>query len=596
MSAIIAATCAAALAGALVGLGEALFITVNSSAAKEYWLFLFGASSYAVVSGLIGLGVAIVVQLLSRARAKSTTVVMLSVLGAVFLPVFAVARYHVIQRIFREDLVMTSATGIVTHVALLLAALAIAGGIGWLLSRLFRTAGLAGTLALLALILGGSWLAGKATAAPADQQVVRRARGGANKPNLILIVVDTLRADAIEPFGPPAGTTPAFASLARDGVAFTRTYAQASWTRPSIASILTSQYPTAHGAVQKMDFLPERAVTLAEVLKSEGYWTAGFANNINVAPVFNFQQGFDEYVYLEPSFYFGATESGTKLAIYKGLRVFRERAFGSTMYFPNYYQDAEVVNRRVMDWLGQKPPEPFFLFMHYMEPHDPYFEIPYNGRGVARVLTPNPPADQADELHQLYRDKVRFLDGHFDTLLKTLRQDGLYDRSVIAVTADHGEEFQEHGGWWHGTTLYDEALHVPFILKPAQGGVRGQTRTDVVRSVDIAPAMVAAAGLKMPPTFAGHDVMTGPTNMPLYAEEDLEGNQLTSIRMDRWKLITANPGNPRGLATIELYDVEADPKEKKNLAGTERDKVAELMAELQRIRAGLTRPQPRVGG
>src|SRR5262249_49774141 len=150
-----------------------------------------------------------------------------------------------------------------------------------------------------------------------------------NKPNLILVVVDTLRSDAIEPFGPPAGTTPAFASLAHDGVAFARTYSQASWTRPSIASILTSEYPSMHGAIQKMDFLPDRVLTLAEVLKAEGYWTAGFANNINVAPVFNFQQGFDEYVYLEPSFYFGATESGTKLAIYKGLRVFRERAFGS---------------------------------------------------------------------------------------------------------------------------------------------------------------------------------------------------------------------------------------------------------------------------
>jgi arylsulfatase A-like enzyme len=332
------------------------------------------------------------------------------------------------------------------------------------------------------------------------------------------------------------------------------------------------------------------------VLKAEGYWTAGFANNINVAPVFNFQQGFDEYVYLEPSFYFGATESGTKLTIYKGLRVFRERVFGSTMYFPNYYQDAEVVNRRVAEWLDQKPPEPFFLFVHYMEPHDPYFEIPYNGRGVARVLTPNPPAERAAELHELYRRKVTFLDEHFKTLLSALRSSGLYDRSVIAVTADHGEEFQDHGGWWHGTTLYDEQLHVPFILKPTRGGAGGQIRTDVVRSIDIAPAMLGAAGVKTPPSFAGHDVMTGPINEPLYAEEDLEGNQLTSIRIDRWKLITANPGNPRGLATIELYDVEADPKEKNNLAGSEKDKVAELMAELQRIRAGVTRPQPRVGG
>lgn len=595
MGAVIAATFAAALAGALVGVGEALFVTTTSAAAKEYWLFLFGAASYAVVSSLIGFGVAAVVQLLSRGRAKGTTLVTLAVIAAVALPVFAVTRYHVIQRVFREDLVMASATGIVTHVALLVVALAIAGGVAWGLGRLYRAAGSVATLALLVLVLGGAWVVGRATAAPTDQTVARRA-GTGNKPNLILVVVDTLRADAIEPFGAPAGTTPAFAALARDGVAFAHTYSQASWTRPSIATILTSQYPSVHGAVQKMDFLPDRVITLAEVLKAEGYWTAGFANNINVAPVFNFQQGFDEYVYLEPSFYFGATESGTKLAIYKGLRVFRERAFGSTMYFPNYYQDAEVVNRHVTDWLGQKAPEPFFLFVHYMEPHDPYFEIPYNGRGVARVLTPNPPAERATELHNLYRDKVHFLDTHLDSMLKSLKRSGLYDRSAIVVTADHGEEFQEHGGWWHGTTLYDEVVHVPFILKPVRGGPTGQMRTDAVRSIDVGPALLGAAGIRTPPSFTGHDVLSGPHNEAAYAEEDLEGNQLNSIRSGHWKLITANPGNPRGLGTIELYDIEADPNEKKNLDGTEKDKVAELMAELQRIRAGLTKQPPRIGG
>src|SRR6185295_8017030 len=119
---------------------------------------------------------------------------------------------------------------------------------------------------------------------------------------------------------------------------------------------------------------------------AQGYWTAAFTTNINVAPVFNFQQGFDEFRYLEPSFYFGASDSATKLAIYKTLRMVRERFFSSRMYFQNYYQDAEVVGTHVNEWFDSSPPEPFFLFIHYMDPHDPYFEMPYNGKGVARVM------------------------------------------------------------------------------------------------------------------------------------------------------------------------------------------------------------------
>ena len=178
--------------------------------------------------------------------------------------------------------------------------------------------------------------------------------------------------------------------LARDGVVFEHTYSQASWTRPSIATILTAEYPSVHGTEHKMDFLSDRVDTIAEVLKAQGYWTAAFTTNINVAPIFNFQQGFDEFRYLEPSFYFGATDSATKLAIYKGLRVAREKVSRARCGCENYYQDAGRRRQHVEAWLGEQPPEPFFLFVHYMDPHDPYFEIPYNGHGVARVIDPRP--------------------------------------------------------------------------------------------------------------------------------------------------------------------------------------------------------------
>jgi arylsulfatase A-like enzyme len=484
---------------------------------------------------------------------------------------------------------------VVTHILLVLGALVVGLGLAFAVGRLVRTVGSAAIVALLGLLCAVSYAIGY-FGTVAEVPVTRRLQpAAAGKPNIILIVVDTLRADSVEPFGPTPGTTPAFARFAADGVAFTRAYAQSSWTRPSIASILTAQYPSAHGAVHKMDFLPDRAHTMAEALRPAGYWTAAFVNNINVAPVFNFQQGFDEFVYLEPSFYFGATESATKLAIYKGLRVARERLFAHRMYFYNYYQDAEVVNTRVKAWLAEKPPEPFFLLMHYMEPHDPYFEHPYNGKGVARVLTPNPAPERADELRGLYAGAVRYLDEHLGGLFDHLRQSGVYDRSTIVMTADHGEEFQDHGGWWHGTTLYEEGIHVPLVIKRPSEPLRGQRRNDAVRSVDIAPTLMAASGLPAPPSFMGRDLFTGTVTGPLVAEEDLEGNQLASIYVDGWKLITANAGNPRGLATEELYNLDADPKERRNLAGEAKEKVAQLRGELQRMLAEIALPGPRLG-
>jgi arylsulfatase len=319
-------------------------------------------------------------------------------------------------------------------------------------------------------------------------------------------------------------------------------------------------------------------------MKAQGYWTAAFTTNINVAPIFNFQQGFDEFHYLEPSFYFGATDSATRLAVYKGLRAAREK-ISDKMWVQNFYQDAAVVDRNVEAWVASRPPQPFFLFIHYMDPHDPYFEIPYNGRAVARVSTPEPAPSRADELHDLYRQDVRYLDGYLQQLVNQLKQSGLYDRSIIAVTADHGEEFHEHGGWWHGTALYDEQVHVPLIIKRAQEPEPGRHRTDIARSVDIGPTLVAAAGLRVPEPFQGIDLFTGTVNEPVLAEEDLEGNQLTSIRSGEWKLITANRDNPRGLPPVELFDLGGDPSEGHNLAGRDTERVNELLAQIDQLRA-----------
>jgi arylsulfatase len=583
---LLAGLFAGALGGALVGVAESALVTWTSAASDEYWLVLFGVVSYGAIGAGLGLAAALAWQLVQRGAASDVAQARVGAFAGMLPLAFAIGQYQINQRVFDEGLSFASSLGAMTYGAILvvavlvsLAAMLLAGGA----TRLLGVFGPALAVGVLAL---AGWGIGVATDHSGAPEVSRHASAAAaGKPNVILIVVDTLRSDASRTAAEQPG---GFATIHKDGVAFERAFSQASWTRPSIATILTSEYPSVHGTEHKMDILPNGANTIAEVLKGQGYWTAAFTTNINVAPIFNFQQGFDEFHYLEPSFYFGASDSATKLAVYKGLRAAREK-LSDKIWFENFYQDAHVVDQHVEAWLGSKPPEPFFLFVHYMDPHDPYFEIPYNGHGIARVSTPNPPADERDELHTLYMEGVRYHDHYLGELFDRLKAQGLYDQSVIAVTADHGEEFHEHGGWWHGTTLYEEALHVPLIIKRPHEPEPGRVRTDLARSLDIAPTLVAAAGGTAPANFQGIDLFTGTVSEPLLAEEDLEGNKLTSLRSGDWKLITANPGNPRGLAPHELYDLASDPAERTNVANDQSGKVADLLAQLDQMKARIVR-------
>ncbi len=572
--------CGGAFAGGLLGLGEASLVTLTSAAADEYWLFLFAVLAYGFFGALFGVAAAVLWQLVRGGKAADFEIAQLSAgLGLLPFGLF-VTRYHVAKRIFNEQLGFSTASGLVAHVLILLGVLVAALLVVWLVRLLYQRIGWLGLPIGFAVFAAVATLIG-ATVGDADAAQAKRTTSGASgRPNIVLIVADTLRADSAEERArqsPDGG----LARLRRDGVTFATALAQASWTRPSVASILTSQIPSSHGTIHKMDFMPDRILTIAEALRDTGYWTAGITTNINVAPIFNVAQGFGEFDYLEPSFYFGATDSAAKLVVYKTLRTLRERFFANRVYFEHFYQDGDVVNDRVRQWLAEKPPEPFFLFLHFMDPHDPYFEIPYNGRGVARVTNPSPDAERVDELRTLYLQGVRYLDEQLKTLVESLDDGGFYDRTAIAFTADHGEELYEHNGWWHGTTLYEEQLRVPLMIKLPGGAEAGAVREDVARSIDIGPTLLGAAGVRVPATFQGVDLLRERVQEPVIAEEDLEGNRLFSIRDGKWKLIVANPGNPRGLQPRELYDLAADPGEQQNLAAANAAKVAELEGKLR---------------
>lgn len=572
--------------GALAGIGESLVIAATSQI-TEYWLFFFGAASYGLIGAGIGAGWSVVSGALPRLRSAEASAASSAALTAALLGL-VVGRFRVVRDAFGESLPLLSGTGLAVHAGLLVGAAVVYLAVSAAVRRSAGRRGPVGATAVAAvgvLIAGAliSLLTNLVAGGPAEKPsaVSSTAKG----PNVLLIIADTLRADHVGAYGARDVATPALDSLAADAVVFEKAFAQSSWTRPSIATILTGLYPGSHSVMHKTDLLPTDVVTMAEAMKEGGYRTAGFVTNINVAPSFNFQQGFDDYQYLAPDFFFGATDSGSKLALYSLMRLIRERFLSKQKFVSHYYQDAQTVNGTSLPWLAGHEGERFFALIHYMDPHDPYFEIPYNGRAVARVDTPNPAPERAEELRKLYAANIEYMDGFLAKLFAALKEQGLYDDTVIAFTSDHGEEFHEHGGWWHGTTLYEEQIHVPLIIKPAGGSGNSRREATLARLTDVMPTLLAASGVAVPPAVQGRDLF-GSSQAPtaVYAEEDHEGNVLESIRTAEWKLVVANEGNPRGLAPVELYHLAADPGEKSNLAGEEPGRVAALRSDLEALR------------
>ena len=165
----------------------------------------------------------------------------------------------------------------------------------------------------------------------------------AERPNILLIMVDTLRADHLGSYGFPDPISPRMDDLAADGVVFERAYAAASWTRASTASLFTSMPPSGHTCDVKVAMLPDEVTTIAELLQDQGYITAGLPNNINVTRSFNFHQGFDFFEYQAPEYIAGATESSSQLSMYNVVRKIRDRLTGGKKRVEDYYQPADVV-------------------------------------------------------------------------------------------------------------------------------------------------------------------------------------------------------------------------------------------------------------
>ncbi len=425
-----------------------------------------------------------------------------------------------------------------------------------------------------------------------------RGPGGAGDPppprHVVLYISDTLRVDRLGVYGSGRDLTPRLDAFAGDAIVFERAVAQASYTRPTTASIMTGLDPSGHAVLGTRDRLSESAGTLAEILGGEGFETAAFVANPQVGRSFGFDQGFDEFVEI-----FARDPDRPS-----GLDLYRARASeGGVPY-------SAPQNEFVYDWLGRRSDDrPLFLYVHGVAPHSPYtppqrwrerhapeapthIELPSEAADALRELTAeaaerpggHPPTDQVGEwpwmealrrgripateevvaaTRSLYDADVAFEDESFGALLDDLRGRGLYDEALVIFVSDHGEEFQEHGGWEHGRTLYPEVIDVPLIVKlPRSWGRNGERVAGTVGQFDVLPTVLDALGLEVPDGLHGRSLLADVEERPAFSYLRLGHFQGASVTVDHWRLIETFGRDAR----VELFDHRSDPQARIDVA------------------------------
>ena len=393
--------------------------------------------------------------------------------------------------------------------------------------------------------------------------------------NLIIVLVDTLRADHRGYHGYPRPTSPGIDDLAAASAVFRNHYSTASRTGPAVASVFTGLYPRSHGVINPLIYwdakgiLGDEQTTLAEILQAEGYACHGIITNPNVTGRFGFAQGFETY-----------------------------RMVAS--------MEAREVNELAVTLLTTAISKPFFLYLHYMEPHSPYaaprayeglfvdpgYRGPITGEHAQldEIVAGRLTVDEADvrELEGLYDQEVRNFDDEFGRLLDALRDAGLMENTVIVFIADHGEEFLEHGSVLQGYTLYQEQLHVPFFIYDPRNREPREV-TAITRHIDVLPTVLDLLGIELEGPVQGESavyLIEGSAQageaLPVFAEASLmavKTIRMRSLMVDGWKLIQTELPVTRK----ELYHIEVDPSEQRDLASTNPEVTEELTARMNRL-------------
>lgn len=289
------------------------------------------------------------------------------------------------------------------------------------------------------------------------------------QPNIVLIVLDALRADHLPCYGYEKNTAPFISEIAKKSTVFENVFAASSWTAPATASIFTSLYPFQHGVTTgylasrflkiKLGRIPLKTQTIPEVLKTQGYRTYGVADNINIGEKIGFSRGFDRF-----------------------------RKFS--------YKEEHRMNQQLQEWAAEiKAQEKYFLYIHYNDCHAPYHK---------RAPWYEKRADHCENVMARYDSEIRYVD---EKIKQMYRLFGWDKNTLLIITADHGEEFHDHQGWGHGKNLYDEVIRIPLMIQfPGPARIHKRIETNASH-MDILPTMLSYLGIKSRALYSGVDLM-----------------------------------------------------------------------------------------
>ncbi|RXK49095.1 sulfatase [Halorientalis pallida] len=401
--------------------------------------------------------------------------------------------------------------------------------------------------------------------------------------NVVLVTVDSLRADHVGCYGYGRDTTPELDGYAEDGHRFSAAFTHACATRPSFPAIMTSSHPLMYGGFER---LSENRTLVSEVLSEQGYATGGFHSNLYLSAEFGYERGFDTLYdsRADPSLMTRLRQAvkdnldsdGLAYRALEKLYQGTEKAAGVDV--GSYYVSAEDITDRALEWAADQDDRPTFLWVHYMDPHHPYSPPEEHqiysdiSRREGVKLRPkmmendeDVTEDELQTLIDLYDGEIRYTDAQIGRLLSSLETQ--WDDWTAIVTADHGEEFRDHGEFFHQNRFYDEVMHVPLIVY--DGGSSG-THDEMVGLMDIAPTAATLAGVEtLPENFWGHPLEPLLEGRP----EDWEregvcgswydvptGTERFAYRTADWKYIRDYVHDAE-----ELYDLQADPDERSNL-------------------------------
>ncbi len=366
--------------------------------------------------------------------------------------------------------------------------------------------------------------------------------------NVVLISIDTVRPDFMELYDPDGAPTPNLNRMAGHSFLFTNAISQVPFTLPSHCTMLTGTYPMKHGVAENTTSkLSEDSLTLAEVLKSNGYNTAGFAGSVVLEARTGIQQGFDTY---DDSFNFHDLKTEDRSGIQKS---------------------ADAVYDSYQRWLSEQGPEKFFAFVHFYDPH-----IPYD--------PPAPFSPKNRTPQESYKGELSYVDSVIGKLVEDLTRRGILDNTLVIITGDHGEMFGEHEESGHGYFIYQEALKVPLLI--ALPGQAGKANIDsTVQLVDLMPTILSLLEIPVPPAVQGNsfaNAMQGRTpdsraafSESLTATKYFGAAPLRSLQDGTFKYIDS----PRP----ELYDLNADSGEKNNLYAQKNDTASKMKSALNAI-------------